>query len=171
MARDTIVKHGVLIADPTPNMASLTAAMLRGFGHQMVTESSDIRQVRGTLALRGFSLIILDEGFGAPGPIELVRQVRTDPQHPNRYTPIIMTAAAPDARLIGEARDAGVSEFLRKPFSASDLQTRIASLDLKPRGFIDAPHYAGPDRRRRQLDVGEADQRGAKADKSPRTAS
>lgn len=171
MARDTIVKHGVLIADPTPNMASLVAAMLRGFGHQMVTESSDIRQVRSTLALRGFSLIILDEGFGPPGPIELVRQVRTDPEHPNRFTPIIMTSAAPDAHLIGEARDAGVSEFLRKPFSASDLQARIASLDLKPRDFVEAPHYAGPDRRRRQIDVGEADQRGDNADKPPQTAS
>lgn len=159
MAQGPVVKHSVLIADPEFHMASLIAAMLRGFGHQMVSEVSDLRQLRSALTLRSFSLIILDGGLGLRGPLDTVRQMRTAAEHPNRFTPVIMTSVAPDAQLIARARDAGVTEFLRKPFSATDLQARIASLDLKPRNFVEAPDYAGPDRRRRQLDIGAAEQR------------
>jgi two-component system chemotaxis response regulator CheY len=160
MAQATIVKQGVLIADPTQNMASLIAAMLRGFGHQMVTEITEARAFSGALLRRSYALIIVDESLGASGPLATLRKLRSDPSHPNRFTPIIMVSAAPDIRSISEARDAGVSEFLRKPFSAADLQARIAGLDLKPRDFVIAPDYAGPDRRRRQVDIGPSDQRG-----------
>lgn len=159
MTRDAIVRHGVLIADPTANMAALVATMLRGFGHQMINELNDPRQLRSTLAMRSFDLVILDEGLGSSAIFDLVRKLRADPTHPNRQTPIFMTSAAPDIHLVGAARDAGVTEFLRKPFSASDLQLRIASLDLKPRTFVEAPTYTGPDRRRRPQNVGDANQR------------
>ncbi len=164
MAQATIVKHGVLIADPTQNMGALIAAMLRGFGHQMVTEVSEARAFNAALLRRSYALIVIDETMGVKGPLETVRKLRSDATHPNRFTPIIMISAAPDVRSISEARDAGVNEFLRKPFSAADLQARIASLDLKPRDFVIAPDYAGPDRRRRTIDIGTPDQRGDQPD-------
>lgn len=156
---DKIVKHGVVIADPVENMASLIATMLRGLGHRMVVEVTSARELKAVLASRSYSLIVLDDTLGPPDPVELVRQMRTDFDNPNRTTSVIMMSAAPDIARIAEARDAGVSEFLKKPFSATDLQKRIAGLDLAPREFIEAPEYAGPDRRRRKLTAGIEDQR------------
>ena len=153
-----IIKNGVLIADPSGNMASLVAMMLRAMGHRLVTEVTTARDLRAVLQSRSFSLIVLDDSMGPPDAVGMVHRMRKDGDHTNRTTPIIMTSAAPDVGRIAEARDAGVTEFLRKPFSASDLQKRIASLDLSPRRFIDAPAYAGPDRRRRALAIGD-DQR------------
>lgn len=156
---DKIVKHGVVVADPVENMTSLIAAMVRGLGHRMVLEITNPRELRAVLDSRSYSLIIVDEMMGSPDAIDLVRQMRTDMESPNRTTAVIMMSAAPAIARIAEARDAGVSEFLKKPFSATDLQRRIAGLDIKPREFIDAPDYAGPDRRRRKLTAGIEDQR------------
>lgn len=156
---DKIVKHGVVIADPVENMASLIAAMARGLGHRMVLEITNPRELKAVLDSRSYSLIVLDDTMGPPDAIELVRQIRTDMDSPNRTTAIIMMSSAPDIARIAEARDAGVSEFLKKPFSATDLQKRIAGLDTKPREFIEAPEYSGPDRRRRKLTAGISDQR------------
>ena len=46
------------------------------------------------------------------------------------------------------ARDAGVHEFLRKPFTSGDLLKRVENVALKPRDWIEAVGYVGPDRRR-----------------------
>lgn len=156
---DKIVKHGVLIADPQSYMASLIAAMMRGIGHRMVTEVTTLRELQAVLANRSFSLVVMDDQLG-PTAIDFVRKLRGDIGHANRTTAIIMMSAVPSAQTIAEARDAGVNEFLKKPFSAADLQKRIAGLDLMPRDFVVAPEYAGPDRRRKTLDIGDEDQRG-----------
>lgn len=159
---DKIIKHGIIIADATANMASLIAAMMRGLGHRRVTEVTSARDLQALLAIKSYSLVVLDDALGPPDALALVRQMRTDFNHPNRTTAIIMTSAAPDVARIADARDAGVSEFLKKPFSATDLQMRVAGLDLMPREFIETNAYAGPDRRRRTLTVGEEDQRSSK---------
>ncbi len=156
---NTILKHGVVIADPVENMAGLIAAMMRAIGHRMVTEVRTAKDLIAVLDARSHSLIVIDDAIGPPDAIELVRQLRTDFDCPNRTTSVIMMSAAPDVDRIAAARDAGVSEFLKKPFSAADLQKRIASLDINPREFIEAPEYAGPDRRRRILTHGIEDQR------------
>ncbi|MBN9335455.1 response regulator [Devosia sp.] len=158
---DKIVKHGIVIADPVGNMASLIAAMVRGLGHRMVLEVNSVRDLKAALASRSYSLIVVDDAI-SPDTVDLVRTMRTDFDNPNRTTAVIMMSTAPDIARIAEARDAGVSEFLKKPFSATDLQKRIAGLHITPREFIEAPEYSGPDRRRRKLTAGIDNQRGAK---------
>lgn len=157
---DRIIKHGIVIADPVESMASLIAAMVRGLGHRTVLEVTSAGALSTVLASRAFALIVLDDAL-APDILDLLRQLRADADGPNRTTPVIMMAQAPELARIAAARDAGVSEYLKKPFSAADLQKRIVSLEINPRGFIEAPHYAGPDRRRRQVDTGIAEQRGS----------
>lgn len=158
---EKIVKHGVVIADPVDNMTSLIAAMMRGLGHRMVLEVTSARELQAVLASRSYSLVVMDDAMGPPDAVDMVRRMRTDFGSPNRTTAVIMMSSAPDIARIAEARDAGVSEFLKKPFSAADLQKRIAGLDIHPRPFIEAPAYSGPDRRRKLI-AGIDDQRGVK---------
>jgi len=47
-----------------------------------------------------------------------------------------------------ESRDAGVTEYLAKPISATSLYSRIRKIIMEPRPFVKAGHYFGPDRRR-----------------------
>lgn len=65
-----------------------------------------------------------------------------------RRAPIIMVTSEATASSIKGARDCGVHEFLRKPFTAGDVFKRIEVVALKPRDWIEAVGYVGPDRRR-----------------------
>lgn len=84
--------------------------------------------------------------------IELVNLIRTSPGSPNKFAPIIMVTGYSAVPRVAAARDMGATEFLVKPFSANDLAKRIAHVINKPRDFVEAPDYFGPDRRRKSPD-------------------
>ncbi|MDB5535370.1 MAG: response regulator [Devosia sp.] len=159
MAQESIPNHGVLIADPSANMVSLIGGMLRGVGRRDYREANDAQSAMDELANRQFDVLVIDDGLDGLDGVELVRQLRASVDSPNRYVPVVMISAAPDAKRIAEARDAGVTEFLRKPFAAAHLQSRLVSIDANPRGFVEAETYKGPDRRRKTVDIGDKDRR------------
>jgi len=57
------------------------------------------------------------------------------------------------------ARDHGVTEFLAKPFTVQAFFDRLVSVIIRPRAFVDAESYFGPDRRRRQTTISGPDRR------------
>ena len=66
----------------------------------------------------------------------------------SRKVPVIMvTAQATPGAILG-ARDSGVHEFLRKPYTNKDLLRRLEAALLRPRSWVEAVGYIGPDRRR-----------------------
>ena len=65
-----------------------------------------------------------------------------------RKAPVVMITAEATAQAIIGARDAGVHEFLRKPFTLKDLTRRIEAVTLRTRDWVEAVRYIGPDRRR-----------------------
>jgi response regulator RpfG family c-di-GMP phosphodiesterase len=67
---------------------------------------------------------------------------------PCRKAPVIMISAEATAALIIGARDAGMHEFLRKPFTLGDLVKRLEAVAVRPRDWIEGINYIGPDRRR-----------------------
>ena len=159
MAIEEITKHGVLVADHSPHMASLITVMLRGLGRKDIREAYDAGKAMTELKRRAFDVVIIDDALDGMDGVAFTRKLRAMTDCQNRLVPIIMMSAAPDAKRIAEARDAGVTEFLRKPFAANHLQTRLLSIEANPRGFIDAAEYRGPDRRRKIVNVGDRDRR------------
>jgi DNA-binding response OmpR family regulator len=59
----------------------------------------------------------------------------------------MVTSQATAAGILS-ARDAGVHEFLRKPFTMKDLLRRLEAVTLRQRDWVEAVGYIGPDRRR-----------------------
>ena len=80
--------------------------------------------------------------------IEFARMVRTADDTPNPYVPIVMLSAYSERYRVTDARDVGITEFLRKPICAQDLHQRIIQVIENPRPFIRTPRFFGPDRRR-----------------------
>jgi two-component system chemotaxis response regulator CheY len=138
-----------LVVDPSTHMAGLVTLMLHSLKIRAVDEAGDIPHARAFLDNRPYDLVLIDTHLGGEGNFALIRSVRQTEGHANRNTPIIMMAASPDAAMITAARDAGVTEFLRKPFSAHHIELRIEAIRNAPRDFVTAESYAGPDRRRR----------------------
>ena len=77
-----------------------------------------------------------------------LRWVRSNKLTPDRFVPFIMVSGAADQTVVETARDAGVTEFLAKPFSAKAIADRILEVIKNPRQFVLAEGYFGPDRRR-----------------------
>ena len=155
MANEEITKHGVLVADHSPHMAALVGVMLRSLGRKDIREAYDASRALTELNRRAFDVLIINDALDSMDGVALTRKLRASLDCQNRHIPIIMMSAAPDAKRIADARDAGATEFLRKPFAASHLQTRLTSIENNPRGFLEAGQYKGPDRRRRVIDVGD----------------
>jgi len=65
-----------------------------------------------------------------------------------RKAPVILVTSEATAQIITAARDAGVHEFLRKPFTIGELGKRLEAVVLRSRSWVEAIAYIGPDRRR-----------------------
>jgi len=94
-------------------------------------------------------MVIADWHMEPINGIALTLEIRKNPLSPNRMAPVVLVTGYSAMARVAQARDAGVTEFMVKPFSAHDLAKRIAHVINKPRDFIDTPTYFGPDRRRR----------------------
>ena len=92
-------------------------------------------------------LIIVDWLQNPDRGIQLTKIMRTDKGTPNPFVPIIMTAGSGHLSRVIRARDAGISEYLVKPFSAKSLAERIVRVIEKQRQFVVCDSYVGPDRR------------------------
>jgi two-component system chemotaxis response regulator CheY len=143
-----IADLAVLVADHSPHMSALVASMLRVLKVRDIREVTETTATMGELRRRPYDVLVLDDSLKGIGSIEFTRKLRASEDCPNRYVPIIMMSGLPDATRIKQARDAGVTEFLKKPFSAQHLEARLKTILNAPREFIAVEAYAGPDRRR-----------------------
>jgi DNA-binding response OmpR family regulator len=92
-------------------------------------------------------LIIVDWLQNPDRGIQLTKMLRREKNTPNPFVPIIMTAGSGHYSRVIRARDAGISEYLVKPFSAKSLAERIVRVIEKQRQFVVCDTYVGPDRR------------------------
>ena len=91
---------------------------------------------RGLAALKAkrFDLMILD---GAPPDwLEFVALVRASDNESIKSIPIILLKAQAKPSDVAAAREAGVTEFLTRPFSAQMLLDRVVRIFSTPRDFV-----------------------------------
>ena len=149
MSTASIERLSVLIVDPSQQMASLVASMLRSLRIRLVQDCADARAAGRLLQTRAFDVIVVDDQVAPMGGVAFVKGLRSSDDSPSRQAAVIMMSSAPDTANIIAARDAGVTEFLRKPFATDHLRTRLVSIVSRPRDFVESAAYVGPDRRRR----------------------
>ncbi len=166
MQKQSFAKLDVLVCDLNPHMGTLIGQMLRHLKVHAVVEVQSTTAAMTALTNRSFGVILLDDLLGPTDSVELVRALRANDKGLNRTTPVVMMSSAPDAARIVAARDAGVTEFLRKPFSAAHIEARLNAIFAAPRQFVEGGPYKGPDRRRRKAEFKGDERRGAAKDAS-----
>lgn len=137
----------ILIVDDAQATRRIVRNMLQGFGTRHIDEAADGAEGLDMLERRGADIVILDWVMPILDGIEFMRMVRK-PESRFAYIPIIMVSRHNERAKVMEARDAGITEYLIKPFSAKSLHDRIANILLNPRPFISTKTFFGPDRRR-----------------------
>ncbi len=138
----------VLIVDDNQHMITLVRTLLHGFGMKSQFEARDAAEAFDRVRDDAIDIVIVDFMMDLLDGIDFVRLVRTGEDSPNPYIPIIMLTAYSERSRVMAARDAGVTEFCRKPVTATDLYRKISACIERPRPFVRAASYFGPDRRR-----------------------
>lgn len=140
----------ILVVDDNRQARELVKTVLASVGACDIREAGTADQAIAWLRAEPIDFVILDQNLGAGGEgLELARRIRNDPASPSPFVSILMLTGHADQRLVIAARDAGVSEFMAKPFTVAGLLRRIEALIFQPRRFVRSPDYVGPDRRRR----------------------
>lgn len=142
-------KMSVLIVEDSQPMRALLNSLLSAFGVHRVYTANEGKQGLEMVIAKDPDLIITDWMMEPVNGIDFTRSLRTTEGVPNPYVPVIMMTGFSSKFRVEEARDIGVTEFLVKPFTAYELYRRIAQVIEKPRKFVKAQHFFGPDRRRR----------------------
>ena len=137
----------VVIVDPNLAAARLLVDIMKSLGCREVIHEPDA--ARALDAVREIEPgLIFTERLGPRLDGEKLTRTLRRSNLACRRAPIIMVTADATASTIKGARDCGVHEFLRKPFTSADLFRRVENVALKPRDWIEGVAYVGPDRRR-----------------------
>lgn len=140
----------VLVVDSQPAIVDLIHGVLNLFGIRNIITRTD--GIKGLQAFDEYEpdLLIVDWDLESMDGLELTRRIRANRKNP--FTPVIFMTAFSSQKRVSEARDSGITEFLRKPFTAEALYKRIEEIIERPRPFVRAPEFFGPDRRRKRAD-------------------
>ncbi|MBE0533624.1 MAG: response regulator [Rhodospirillales bacterium] len=140
-----------LVVDDSPFSRSIVKSILRALGARAenLHEAADGGDALEELAVHKPDIAIVDYKMEPMDGIQLTKAIRRNAESPARTMPIIMLSAFTGAELVATARDAGVTEYVSKPISIEALYLRIEEVVQRPRQFVIAPNFVGPDRRRR----------------------
>lgn len=137
----------VVVADPTPASARLFSELMRDIAQSHVWVAGTTERALRIAETCDPQLIVLELGVEAVDGLAIARKIRRS-TWTCRKAPIITVTGAATAGMILAARDSGVHEFLRKPYSMKDLIRRLEAVTLKERDWVEGVAYIGPDRRR-----------------------
>ena len=114
---------GVLIVDDYKTMLRIVRGLLRQINFHNVDEASDGAVALEKLRHGNFGLVISDWNMAPMTGLQLLQAVRADVRL--RATPFIMITAESKTENVIAAKQAGVSNYIVKPFNAETLQSKI----------------------------------------------
>ncbi len=118
----------VLIVDDYNTMLRIIRNLLKQLGFENVDEASDGSAALKVLRESGnkYGLIISDWNMEPMTGLQLLREVRADANL--KRTPFIMVTAESKAENVIAAKEAGVSNYIVKPFNAGTLKAKMVSV-------------------------------------------
>src|SRR5690606_8890867 len=125
-----VMQKRILIVDDEPAIREMVAFALRK-GDFEPTHAGDAREAQAAIADKVPDLILLDWMLPGASGLELVRRWRKDAL--TREVPIIMLTARGEENDRVGGLEAGVDDYVVKPFSARELLARIRAVMRRSR--------------------------------------
>ncbi|OFZ81552.1 MAG: hypothetical protein A2583_04860 [Bdellovibrionales bacterium RIFOXYD1_FULL_53_11] len=128
MTGDTNLR--ILIVDDMPAMRGILSQMARDAGFSRIVEAEDGEsawmQVKCCACepADAFGLVVSDWNMPGMNGIELLRTVRA--YTPTRDLPFFMVTGEGDHAHLSDAVEAGVTDYIVKPFTGTQLRDKIA---------------------------------------------
>lgn len=144
---NNLAKFSVLVVDDDRLIQKLIFDVLVKLGFGQIHRVTDARAALQLLESVPVDFIITDWRLGSMDGITFARHVR-GAMRPYAKVPIVMLTGNAEKHQVINARDAGINEYLIKPFTMKELCRRINEVIEHPRDYVTAPTYQGPSRRR-----------------------
>lgn len=119
----------VLVVDDMMSMRNIVKRALLSIGYRDIHDASNGEEAMEKLKSAGFGLVLLDWNMPVMSGIELLRAIRADSAL--QGLPVLMITAEVKMENIMEAIQAGVSDYLVKPFSEQALQEKLEKIFQK----------------------------------------
>ncbi|SPS01500.1 response regulator [Cupriavidus taiwanensis] len=115
----------ILVVDDSPSLRRMIGACLRAGGFD-VTEAADGDQAHALAVAGSFGMLVTDQVMPGMDGLTLIRSLRATPRYARM--PILMLTTEHDGSIREQARAAGASGFLPKPFDPDGLMQAVAAL-------------------------------------------
>jgi len=122
-------KMPILVVDDFPSMRKIVKNALRALRFENVEEAEDGQVAFQKCKSGNFALIISDWNMPNMMGIDFLKAVRADERL--KTTPFLMVTAESHKENVLEATNAGVSNYIVKPFTPDALQQKIEAIFTK----------------------------------------
>ncbi|SRR5690606_1061056 len=116
----------ILIVDDYKTMLRIVRNLLKQLGFDNVDEATDGSAALQKLREKPYQLVISDWNMEPMTGLQLLKEVRADTKL--KETPFIMITAESKTENVIEAKKAGVSNYIVKPFNADTLKAKLNSV-------------------------------------------
>ena len=116
----------ILIVDDYKTMLRIIRNLLKQLGFDNVDEATDGSDALQKLRDKSYGLVISDWNMEPMTGLQLLREVRKDLKL--KATPFIMITAESKTDNVVAAKEAGVNNYIVKPFNAATLKTKLESV-------------------------------------------
>jgi two-component system, chemotaxis family, chemotaxis protein CheY len=117
----------VLVVDSNDATRSIVRKLLSQLGFKNVDEAADGTAALAMIFEKNYGLVISDWNLEPMDARALLKQIRAKRQYEN--LPFIAMAAKPAINKVVQAKNAGVTAFINKPFNAAALKAKIAEIN------------------------------------------
>ena len=116
----------ILIVDDYKTMLRIVRNLLKQVGFENVDESADGGEAFNKMKEKKYGLVISDWNMEPVTGLGLLKQVRGDENL--QGTPFIMLTAESKTENVIAAKEAGVSNYIVKPFNAETLKQKLTAV-------------------------------------------
>jgi two-component system chemotaxis response regulator CheY len=122
-------KMKILVVDDFSTMRRIVKNILRQLGFENVEEAEDGSQAYDKVKEGGFDFVITDWNMPNVDGLAFLQNVRRDPDH--KDLPILMVTAEAEKEKVVTAVQAGVDNYIVKPFTAKLLKEKMDKILAK----------------------------------------
>ena len=116
----------ILVVDDYKTMLRIIRNLLKQLGFENVDEATDGSAALQKMRERAYGLVISDWNMEPMTGLQLLKEVRAD--NGLKETPFIMVTAESKTENVVTAKQAGVSNYIVKPFNAETLKTKLTAV-------------------------------------------
>lgn len=116
----------ILIVDDYKTMLRIIRNLLKQLGFDNVDEATDGSSALQRLREKSYGLVISDWNMEPMTGLQLLREVRADAKL--KHIPFVMVTAESKTENVIAAKEAGVTNYIVKPFNAETLKQKLVAV-------------------------------------------